>query len=103
MDRDLPQFCRHAQASRQGYNLRPPQVNNDSRTTMWTSNIRQSATTSSFRQQQREYPLVLPPAKPPLEMINEVPAHGWPNSSCTECWQVPAQTEDVDPHLRGLA
>lgn len=77
MDRDLPQFLSAVRKLRTaGYNLRPPQVNNDGRTTMWT--LKYEAVKYDFFLHDRNGANIrwyYHQRKPPLELVNEVPAH----------------------------
>jgi len=78
MDRDLPQFLLAVRKLRgEGFNLRPPQVNNDGRTTMWTLKYEairydfflfdRSGANIRWYSHQR---------KPPLEMVLQVAMQG---------------------------
>lgn len=78
MDEDLPLFLAAAKTLReQGFNMRPPQVNNDGRITKWA--LKYQAVKYEFFQFERQGGNVrwyYHRRKPPMELINEVPAHG---------------------------
>jgi hypothetical protein len=98
MDRDLAHFLAAIRMLREeGYNLRPPQVNNDGRTTMWT--LKYEAVRYDFflfDSNGANIRWYFHQRKPPLEMINEVPAHGLAEFELYgKRWQVPEQAEDV--------
>jgi hypothetical protein len=104
MDHDLPLFLAAAQRLRaEGYNLRPPQVNNDGRTTMWTLKyeaikydfflFQNNGTNMRWYFHQR---------KPPLELVSEVPAHGFAELDLYgKIWKVPSGAEDILAHIYG--
>jgi hypothetical protein len=78
LDRDLPQFLVALNTLRRdGYDLRPLQVNNDGRTTKWA--LRHEGVKYEFFQldargtRLRWY---FHRRNPPLELVNEMPAHG---------------------------
>lgn len=78
MDADLPRFLTAAQILRQhGFNMRPLQVNNDGRTTKWA--LKYQGVKYEFFQFERHGENLrwyYHRRKPPMELINEVPAHG---------------------------
>ncbi len=89
----------------EGYDLRPPQVNNDGRTTMWT--LKYQAVKYDFFLFDRNGANIrwyFHQRKPPLEMINEVPAHGLAEFELYgKRWQVPHRPRTSCAHLRRLA
>ena len=104
MDRDLPLFLSAVRMLRgEGYNLRPPQVNNDGRTTMWT--LKYEAVRYDFFLFDRSGANIRwysHQRKPPLEMVNEVPAHGLAGHELYgKRWQVPNNAEDVLTQIYG--
>ena len=86
-----------------GYNLRPPQVNNDGRTTMWT--LKYEAVKYDFFLIQRNgdnFRWYSHQRKPPLELVNEVPAHGLATFVLYDRqWQVPDPAEDFLTRIYG--
>jgi hypothetical protein len=104
MDEDLPSFLAAMRVLRDaGYNLRPPQVNNDGRTTMWT--LKYEAVKYDFFLMQRHggsYRWICHQRKPPLELVNEVPAHGLAAYVLYDRqWQVPDNAEDLLTRMYG--
>lgn len=81
LDRDLPAFQQAlARLRASGYELRPTQVNNDGRTTKWA--LRREGFKYEFFQVDRHgdrFRWHYHRRKPPLEIVNEVPAHGFRN------------------------
>ena len=78
LDRDLGDFLAAvAVLRRNGYSLRPLQVNNDGRTTKWALK-RQGYKYEFFQIDRRgdRYRWHTHGRKPPTEFVNEVPAHG---------------------------
>ncbi len=77
MDQDLPKFEAAARRLREhGFELRPPQVNNDGRTTKWT--FRYQAIKYEFFQFERHGDRLrwyYHRREPSIEAVNEVPAH----------------------------
>jgi hypothetical protein len=103
-DRDLPQFLAAMQMLRaHGYNLRPLQVNNDGRTTMWT--LKHEAVKYDFFLFDRNGANIrwyCHQRKPPLELVNEVPAHGLAGFQLYgKRWLVPENAEDVLARIYG--
>ena len=104
MEEDLPVFLTAMRKLRsEGYNLRPPQVNNDGRTTMWT--LKHEAVRYDFFQFDRSGANVrwyFHQRKPPLELINEVPAHGFAAFELYgRRWLIPDNAEDVLTRIYG--
>jgi hypothetical protein len=103
-DRDLPHFLAALPVLRaDGFDLRPPQVNNDGRTTMWT--LKREAVKYDFFLFERRGANIrwyCHQRKPPLEMANEVPVHGLAGIELYgRRWQVPDNAEDVLAHIYG--
>ena len=103
-DRDLPEFLAAMQMLRaHGYNLRPLQVNNDGRTTMWT--LKHEAVKYDFFLFDRNGANIrwyCHQRKPPLELVNEVPAHGLAGFQLYgKRWLVPENAEDVLARIYG--
>lgn len=104
LDRDLPHFLAAVRMLRErGYNLRPPQVNNDGRTTMWT--LKREAVKYDFflfEQNGANIRWYCHQRKPPLELVNEVPAHGLAGFELYgKRWLVPENAEDVLTRIYG--
>jgi hypothetical protein len=87
----------------EGYDLRPPQVNNDGRTTMWT--LKYQAVKYDFFLFDRNGANIrwyCHQRKPPLELVNEVPAHGFAGFELYgKRWLVPENAEDVLARIYG--
>jgi hypothetical protein len=101
---DLPHFLDAVQMLRgEGYNLRPPQVNNDGRTTMWA--LKYQAVRYEFFLFDRNGANIrwyFHQRKPPLELINEVPAHGLAGYELYgKRWQIPDNAEDILTRIYG--
>jgi hypothetical protein len=104
MDRDLPQFLLALRKLRAaGFDLRAPQVNNDGRTTMWT--LKHRGIRYDFVLFDRLGPNVrwyYHQRKPPMEIVNEVPAHGLADYELYGCrWRIPNNAEDVLSRIYG--
>lgn len=104
LEQDLPAFRAAMQVLRDaGYNLRPPQVNNDGRTTMWT--FKYEAVKYDFFLIQRSgdnFRWHCHQRKPPLELVNEVPAHGLATFVLYDRqWRVPDNAEDLLTRIYG--
>jgi hypothetical protein len=104
MDRDLPQFLMAVRKLRsQGFNLRPPQVNNDGRTTMWT--LKLEAVKYDFILFDRNGVNVrwyFHQRRPPLELISEVPVHGFADFELYgRHWRVPSNADEVLTQIYG--
>lgn len=104
MAEDLPHFLGAVQLLREeGYNLRPPQVNNDGRTTMWT--LKYEAVKYDFFLFDRNGANIrwyFHQRKPPLELVNEVPAHGLAGLELYgRRWQVPDNAEETLTRIYG--
>jgi hypothetical protein len=104
LERDLPQFLLALRKLRAaGFNLRPPQVNNDGRTTMWT--LKYQGVRYDFLLFERvgaNLRWYLHKRKPPMEILNEVPAHGLVDHALYGLrWQVPNHAEDVLARIYG--
>jgi hypothetical protein len=78
LDRDLPDFLAALEVLRRnGYDLRPLQVNNDGRTTKWA--LKRDGYKYEFFQLDRHDGKLrwhYHQRRPPMELTNEVPAHG---------------------------
>jgi hypothetical protein len=78
LDRDLPEFLAALEVLRRnGYDLRPLQVNNDGRTTKWA--LKREGYKYEFFQLDRHDGKLrwhYHQRRPPTELTNEVPAHG---------------------------
>jgi hypothetical protein len=104
LDSDLPQFLeavRHLRAH--GFQLRRPQVNNDGRTTKWA--LKFEAMKYEFFQFERHggnLRWYYHRRKPPLELVNEVPAHGLARFELYgRSWQIPDDAEGVLSRIYG--
>lgn len=101
---DLPHFIDAAQMlRREGYNLRPLQVNNDGRTTMWT--LKYEAVKYDFFLFDRNGANIRwysHQRKPPLELVNEVPAHGLAEFVLYgRHWRIPDNAEEILTRIYG--
>lgn len=104
MDEDLPHFQAAAKAlAGQGFSMRAPQVNNDGRTTKWA--LKYQGVKYEFFQFERHggnFRWYYHRRKPPMELINEVPAHG-----LTTCemygrkWLMPDSAEAILTRIYG--
>jgi len=104
MDEDLPKFEAASRKLRdQGFELRPPQVNNDGRTTKWT--LRREAIKYEFFQFERQGDRLrwyYHRRKPSIECVNEVPVHGLKAFELYgRRWQIPDRAEDVLARVYG--
>lgn len=104
MDEDLPHFLAAAKAlADHGYVMRPPQVNNDGRTTKWA--LKHQAVKYEFFQFERQGDNVrwyYHRRKPPMELINEVPAHGLTTFELYgRRWQMPDSADAILTRIYG--
>lgn len=104
LDRDLSQFLSAMRMLRgEGFNLRPPQVNNDGRTTKWT--LKFQGVKYEFFLFDRKGAKIrwhYHRRKPPLEVVIEVPAHGLAGYDLYgKRWQVPNSAEDILTQMYG--
>jgi hypothetical protein len=104
MDEDLPRFQAAAEVlSKHGFNLRPLQVNNDGRTTKWA--LKYQGVKYEFFQFERHGENLrwyYHRRKPPMELINEVPAHGLVGFDLYERrWQMPDSAEAILTRIYG--
>ncbi|MGH8223331.1 MAG: hypothetical protein ACREQZ_10195, partial [Woeseiaceae bacterium] len=87
----------------QGYNLRPPQVNNDGRTTMWT--LKYEAVKYGFFLFDRSGANIrwyVHQRKPPMELVNEVPAHGLTGFELYgRRWLIPNNADEILTRIYG--
>ena len=104
LDRDLPHFLSAMRKLRAaGFDLRPPQVNNDGRTTRWSFKYRGvKFEFFLFDRNGANIRWHCHKRKPPLEMVNEVPAHGFSGFELYgKRWQIPDDPEDVLARIYG--
>jgi hypothetical protein len=104
MDRDLPQFLIAARKLRaSGFNLRPPQVNNDGRTTMWTFKFQGLRYDFFlFEQQGANVRWYYHKRKPRMELVNEVPAHGLAQIEMYgRRWRIPDNAHEILTRIYG--
>jgi hypothetical protein len=104
MDEDLPKFEAASKKLRdQGFELRPPQVNNDGRTTKWT--LRREAIKYEFFQFERHGDRLrwyYHRRKPSIEAVNEVPAHGFTTFELYgRRWRIPDRAEEILARVYG--
>ena len=104
MEEDLPKFEAAAKRLRgHGFELRPPQVNNDGRTTKWT--LRCQGIKYEFSQFERNGDRLrwyYHRRKPSLEAVNEVPAHGLKEFRLYgRSWQIPDRAEAILARVYG--
>lgn len=104
LDRDLPHFLAAMRKLRAaGFDLRAPQVNNDGRTTKWS--LKYQGVKFEFFLFDRNGANIrwhYHKRKPPLELVNEVPAHGLVEYELYgKRWQVPNNAEDVLARIYG--
>lgn len=104
MDRDLPQFLSALRKLRAaGFDLRPPQVNNDGRTTIWTLKFQgvryDFLLFDHFGAKVRWY---CHRRKPQMEVVNEVPAHGLVDYELYgRRWRIPSNAAEVLARIYG--
>ena len=99
MEEDLPHLLSAVKMLRaEGYNLRPPQVNNDGRITKWALKYRAvKYEFFLFERHGRNIRWHYHRRRPPMELINEVPAHGLTEFDLYDRrWLIP---EDADAIL----
>jgi hypothetical protein len=88
MDEDLPKLLGAVTLLRgHGFELRPPQVNNDGRTTKWA--LRREAVKYEFflfEKQGDSLRWYYHRRKPSLELVNEVPIHGLTDENLTRIY-----------------
>ncbi len=104
MHRDLPEFLAAVKKLRaHGYDLRPPQVNNDSRVTKWALKYQGvKFEFFLFDEDGGHFRWHYHKRKPPLELINEVPAHGLKEFELYgRKWLVPDSAEAILTRIYG--
>ena len=104
LDEDLPKFeAALGRLREHGFELRPPQVNNDGRTTKWT--LRYQAVKYEFFQFERHGDRLrwyYHRRQPSIETVNEVPAHGLRTVELYGAlWQAPDRAEEILTHVYG--
>ena len=104
MDEDLPHFLAAAKKlAEHGFRMRPPQVNNDGRTTKWA--LKYQGVKYEFFQFERHggnLRWYYHRRKPPMELINEVPAHGFVDCQMYgRTWLMPDSAEAILNRIYG--